>query len=59
MENIAFDSHKHYTFCSVEDALGNLIAEHRIEHDRGAIKTYLSQFTPESPVARFLQIAQI
>lgn len=51
MENIAFDSHKHYTFCSVEDTLGNLLAEHRIEHERGSIRDYLSQFTPGSSVA--------
>jgi transposase len=51
MENIAFDSHKNYTFCSVEDEAGNIINEHRIEHDKGAIRTYLSQFTPNSPVA--------
>lgn len=51
MENIAFDSHKNYTFCSVEDETGNIINEHRIEHERGSIKTYLSQFTPNSPVA--------
>lgn len=51
MENIAFDSHKHYTFCSVEDEKGNLLAEHKIRHERGSIKAYLSQFTPHSPVA--------
>jgi transposase len=51
MENIAFDSHKHYTLCIVEDEKGKIINEHRIEHNRGAIKTYLSQFTPNSPVA--------
>jgi transposase len=51
MENIAFDSHKNYTFCSVEDEKGNLITEHKIQHDRGAIRAYLSQFTPNSPVA--------
>lgn len=51
MENIAFDSHKNYTFCSVEDERGNIITEHKIQHERGSIKTYLSQFTPNSPVA--------
>jgi len=51
VENIAFDSHKNYTFCSVEDERGNLITEHKIQHERGSIKTYLSQFTPNSPVA--------
>jgi transposase len=51
MENIAFDSHKHYTFCSVEDSLGKFVTEHKIEHELGAIRTYLSQFTPGSLVA--------
>jgi len=51
MENIAFDSHKRYTFCSVEDRRGNIVDEHRIEHNRGDIKEYLRKYTPGSPVA--------
>ncbi len=51
MENIAFDSHKRYTHCSVEDVFGRQLEEVRIEHERGAIREYLSKFTPGSPVA--------
>lgn len=51
MENIAFDSHKRYTFCRVEDANGRLIEEKRIEHVRGEIRKYLSRFTAGSSVA--------
>jgi len=42
--NIAFDSHKRYTFCSVADDQGRLITEGRIEHERGALRAYLAQF---------------
>lgn len=51
METIAFDSHKRYTLCRVEDAKGSLIEEHRIEHERGMITEYLRRFTPGSAVA--------
>ena len=37
MERIAFDSHKRYTLCSVEDWEGRVVVEQRIEHQRGAI----------------------
>jgi len=51
MENIAFDSHKGYTLCSVEDRNGRLIDEFRICHQRGQIRERLSEFSPGSPVA--------
>jgi len=51
MENIAFDSHKRYTICSVMDKEGVLFKEHRIEHQRGEIIRFLRQFTLGSPVA--------
>lgn len=51
MENIAFDSHKRYTLCSVEDGRGMILSEERIGHERGAIRKHLEQFTPGSPVA--------
>jgi transposase len=51
MELIAFDSHKRYTLCSVENEKGEIIEEKRIEHERGAIRAHLSRFTPGSPVA--------
>jgi len=49
--NIAFDSHKCYTFCSVADDQGLIIDERRIEHDRGAITSYLSQYPSGTEVA--------
>lgn len=51
MENIAFDSHKRYTHCCVQDAGGKIIAEARIPHERGSITGYLKRFTPGSSVA--------
>ena len=51
MEIIAFDSHKRYTLCSVEDEKGIILSEDRIKHERGAIREYLSKFVPGSPVA--------
>jgi transposase len=51
MVNIAFDSHKRYTLCSVEDMNGNLIVEQRIPHRSGAIEAYLHGFSPGSKVA--------
>jgi hypothetical protein len=51
MENIAFDSHKRYTLCSVEDQKGRILTEQRIEHEKGAITGFLKQFAPGSPVA--------
>jgi transposase len=51
MQYIAFDSHKKYTFVSVARPDGGLLKEGRIEHKRGAIKTFLSRFEPHSPVA--------
>jgi len=51
MAIISFDSHKRYTLSLVEDAQGRVIAEQRINHERGAIWQYLQRFTPGSPVA--------
>jgi transposase len=51
MENIAFDSHKRYTICSVEDRSGRILEESRIEHNRGQIREFLAGFTAGSPVA--------
>ena len=38
MVNIAFDSHKRYTVCSVADEKGDVLQEDRIDHVRGAIR---------------------
>jgi len=51
MEIIAFDSHKRYTLCSVEDKDGRIMAEDRIPHERGMVRGYLSRFAAGSPVA--------
>ncbi len=51
MHNIAFDSHKRYTHCCVEDEEGMILEEYRIEHRRGEIAKALSQYEPGSPVA--------
>ena len=42
--NIAFDSHKRYTLCSVADDCGRVLEEVRIDHQRGAIVDYLCRF---------------
>lgn len=49
--NIAFDSHKRYTLCSVADDQGRILEEARIEHERGAITEYLSRFPAGEAVA--------
>lgn len=51
MHMIALDSHKHYTFASVQDEKGRRIKEGRIEHQRGAIKVFLESYDTGSPVA--------
>jgi len=51
MQCIAFDSHKHYTWASVEDEMGNILREQRIQHTRGGLRGFLEEFEPGSPVA--------
>jgi len=51
MQHIAFDSHKRYTFASVERPKGERLREARIDHERGAIHKFLCQWEPGSPVA--------
>jgi transposase len=51
MEIIAFDSHKRYTLCSVENEKGEIIDERRIEHERGALRAHLERFSSGSTVA--------
>ena len=51
MNLIAFDSHKHYTLASIEGAKRKLLHEGRIEHRKGAIRNFLTQWKPGSPVA--------
>jgi transposase len=49
--NIAFDSHKRYTLCSVAGNDGRVLEEARIEHERGAIAEYLSRYGVGEAVA--------
>ncbi len=51
MQYIAFDSHKHFTFASVEDHTTRQIHDQRIEHKRGALKAFLNTCEPGSPIA--------
>jgi transposase len=51
MEYIAFDSHKRYTWASVEKLSGGQLCEQRVEHERGSIKQFLSRWAAGSPVA--------
>jgi transposase len=51
MHFVAFDAHKHYTLASVAGLNGGLVREERIEHERGALQTFLGRCDPGSPVA--------
>lgn len=51
MQYIALDAHKRYTLASVEHASGGIVREARVEHARGAIRQFLAQCDPGSPVA--------
>jgi transposase len=50
-EYIAFDSHKHYTLAEVENASGSWVRQERIEHERGAIRRWLSRRSRGNDVA--------
>ena len=51
MERIAFDSHKHYTLASVENSSGSILYEGRLPHHPDVLRSFLTQWTPGSPVA--------
>lgn len=51
MEYIAFDSHKHYTFVSVERQDGTRVVEQRVDHAPGSLREFLREREPGSPVA--------
>jgi hypothetical protein len=51
MQIISLDTHKHYSLARVETGRGKLVVEERIEHRRGAIRSFLRRFEPGSPVA--------
>jgi transposase len=51
MQYIAFDSHKQYTLARVETTENSKIREVRIGHKRGALRQFLADCEPGSPVA--------
>lgn len=52
MQYIAFDSHKHYTFASLEDVKTGELIERKLPHDRGVLRTFLETHGQRgSPVA--------
>jgi len=51
MEIIALDAHKHYSQVCVQDGSGRFLCEKRIEHAKGQIFGFLSQWTPGTSVA--------
>jgi transposase len=51
MQYIGIDAHKRYSLVSVESEKGQLVAEHRVDHERGAIAGFLSAFESGAPVA--------
>lgn len=51
MKYIAFDSHKHYTYASVEDKETGEIVDKKIWHERGSLTEFLLEYEEGSPVA--------
>jgi hypothetical protein len=51
MHSIGLDAHKRYSQFEVLDSLDKPIAKGRIQHARGAIREFCSQFPPGTPVA--------
>ncbi len=51
MQYIAFDVHKRYTWARVEDKSARLLRQERIEHKPGAVRRFVAQLEPGSPVA--------
>jgi len=49
--NVGCDAHKHYSLFAVLDEHGNTLDQTRVNHEPGAIKTFLSQFPKGTPVA--------
>jgi len=51
MRFVALDAHKSYSFQSVADAEGRVLAERRVPHRPGAIRESLADLEPGTPVA--------
>jgi len=50
-EYISFDSHKHYTWAEREEVQSGQVRQCRVRHERGAIRRYLADAEPGTPVA--------
>jgi transposase len=48
---VGCDAHKHYSLFSILDGQGQVVRRTRVDHQRGAIQGFLSQFPPGTPVA--------
>ena len=48
---VGCDAHKHYSLFTVLDSRGRAQQRTRVDHQRGAIREFLSQFSPGTPVA--------
>ena len=48
---IGCDAHKHYSLFAVLDQRGRVVRRTRVDHERGAVQTFLCQFPPGTPVA--------
>jgi len=48
---VGCDAHKHFSLISVLDARGNLIQRSRVNYEPGAIRAFLSQSPPGTPLA--------
>jgi len=51
MQYIALDVHKHYTWARVEAVDGRLVRERKVMHRPGALRAFLEEVEPGSPVA--------
>jgi len=48
---IGCDAHKRYSQLEVQDDRGHVLRQTRVEHERGSIQRFFSQFPPGTPVA--------
>ena len=48
---VGCDAHKHYSVFAVRDGKGKVLDRVRVNHERGAIRGFLSQFPSGTPVA--------
>jgi transposase len=48
---VGCDAHKHYSLFAVRDAHGQVVQRTRVNHTPGAVRAFLSQLPPGTPVA--------